>query len=159
MTVRLTLLFAVLLPTAVFAQSPMEIAKKSAAIYRSETLKKDYAGFEKASTPDFVYIDLKGRKADKKSALQGMKAFYGTLTISKLTVTADSAKKAEGGVVYVQETHLTGLTTMGGPKPSKFSSHSRDEVLLVKVGGIWKVKRVKNLSSDDRMNGKPMQGM
>ena len=141
------------------AQSPTTVAKKAAADYQKATMKKDFASFEKSSTPDFVYIDGKGQKAGKAQALAGMKGFFGAMTMKSVRVKALSAKKAEGGIVYVQEEWLEGSMKMGVPKPSKFTAHTKDEVLMVNAGGKWMTKRVKSLMTDDRIDGKKMPGM
>ncbi len=153
-----TCLFALaLLPTLASAQAPLTLAKKFAADYQAATLKKDFSRFQKESTKDFAYIDGRGMKSGKDQAVAGMKAFYGSMTIKSFTAKAVSAKTAEGGIVYVQESKLAGTSTMFGPKPSVFNSVSRDEILMVKQGGRWLTKRVKNLKTDIKINGKPMK--
>ncbi len=151
--------FASFTALAVAGPSPMEMAKKAAADYQAATLKKDVASFEKESTPDFVYIDAHGTKATKAQALAGMKGFYSGMKFSKVKVVAVSAKLADGGLVYVQESWVDGKVKMGGPKESLFTSHSLDEVHLVKQKGKWLTKLVKNLKSDSKVDGKKMPGM
>ena len=159
MNIKLSLLPLALAACLAHADTPMSVAIKAAKEYENTTLKKDFASFEKSATTDFVYINAKGQKTSKAQAIGGMKAFYGMLEIKSLDVKAVSAKRAEGGVVYIQTTKLLGSMKMGGPKPSKFESTSRDEVLLVQKGGRWLTKRVKNLKSVDLLDGKPMPGM
>ena len=155
-----SLIFAAL-ACSVSAQSPMALARRMAAECQKATLKKDFASMDKSTTPDFVYVDGKGRKTTKAQALAGMKGFYGALKIKSVKVKALSAKMAEGGHIYVQAMWTEGTMPMGGPKPSKFTGHSKDEVysVKVKVKGKWLTKRVKNLSINDTIDGKPMPGM
>jgi ketosteroid isomerase-like protein len=144
---------------ALAGPSPMDVAKKAAADYRNATLKKDFASFEKTSTPDFVYVDAHGVKVPRAQALEGMKTFYGPMKWTKVKVVAVSAKLADGGIVYIQEEWSEGKAKMGGPKESLYTSHSKDEVHMVKKGGKWLTKMVKNLKTDMKIDGKKMPGM
>lgn len=141
------------------AQSPMEIARKANAEYERAVKAGDFASFDRNSTRDFVYIDRKGRRSPKAESLASMKAMMPAIHYSRYATRVLSAKAADGGVVYLQDTAFTGTMSMGKAKPMKMVSHSVDEVLLVKQKGHGATKWVKNRKNDTTVDGKPMAGM
>lgn len=140
------------------SETPLDVAKQKTAEYVKAMKTKNLAHFEKGATADFVYIDMKGRKAGRAQAMAGIKQAF-AMTIKTLDDKVVSAKKAEGGVVYVNDIKVVASGSMGGPKPSTMVSVMRVETLVVSKGGKWLYKRVKMLKNDTKIDGKPMPEM
>lgn len=138
--------------------TPMEVAKQKSAEYVKAMKTKNLAHFTEGATVDFVYIDVKGRKVTKAQALGGIKQAF-AMTIKTMDNKVVSAKKAEGGVVYVNNMKVVASGSMGGPKPSTMVSFMRVETLVVPKGGKWLYKRVRMLKDDTKIDGKPMPEM
>ncbi|CAN5406480.1 hypothetical protein BH11ARM2_BH11ARM2_28080 [soil metagenome] len=139
------------------SETPMEVAKRFSTAYVKAMKTKDLTHFDQGSTEDFVYIDGHGRKAGKTQAVAGIKSAFSMMTITSFDVKVVSAKKAEGGVLYVTEAKMVATMKTGGPKPSMMVSNMRDETLVVPKGNKWYYKRVKELKDDTTIDGKPMK--
>jgi hypothetical protein len=131
-------------------QSPMMVAKKFSADYKKAMLTKDIAYFEKNSTADFQYIDTKGNKMAKGPAVEGVKMGFSMYKKYKhLDQKIVSARRAEGGVIMITDLDLEATVDM--------TSKMRNESLLVPVGKGWAYKRIKVLTEDTKIDGKPLK--
>jgi hypothetical protein len=138
-------------------QSPMMVAKKFSADYKKAMLTKDIAYFEKNSTADFQYIDTKGNKMAKGPAVEGVKMGFSMYKKYKhLDQKIVSARRAEGGVIMITDLDLEATVDMGG-KVGNMTSKMRNESLLVPVGKGWAYKRIKVLTEDTKIDGKPLK--
>lgn len=137
-------------------ESPMAVAKKTNADYRRAMLAKDVAYFEKNAAKDFTYVS-QGGTASRAQALAGIKqSFALTKKTERMDMRVVSARRAEGGIVYVTDAK-TASEVVVGKKTGKMASAFRFETLLVPRGKGWVYKRVKILMEDTTLDGKPME--
>ncbi len=143
--------------TAAPPESPTVVAKKMAADYRRAILAKDSGYFMKNSTEDFTYSLSNGPKAGKRQALAGVKqSFDSTKKVDLLEMKVVSARRAEGGVLFTADCKMKADMDMGG-KTGRMESKFRTEMLVVPLGKGWAYKRVKMLTDDTKVDGKPMK--
>ncbi len=137
-------------------ETPMAIAAGITQGSLKALRTKDASYFEKHIAPDFVYISLKGQRQTKAAAVAGMKgSFQAIRGIPKASSRVVSARRAEGGIVFVEEQSITAKVG-DGPKLSTIESKTRTEDLFVLKGGVWMAKRIKVLSDSTVIDGKPM---
>ncbi len=157
---KLSFSFLIALATAaVSAQAPQMVAQKLTVDYQTAIKGQDFSAFERILAPDFAYLDAKGRKITKAAFLKKFEGLYRGMALQTFRVDASSARKGRGGILFVQDTKVLGVSTLGGSKANFFTADSRDEVLAVRRGGKWLVKQVKSERRTTTMNGKPFQAI
>ncbi len=158
--VAVPLLFGIVaVATAGGFETPMEVAAKLSREYRASILARDADRIERGSTADFVLVDARGRRMARAQAMGAMRAGLRAMTaVKSVDVRVVSARRAEGGIVYVSESKIVALINAGGPKPAKMEASLRDEWLAVPKGGRWLVKRARILKDDTRIDGKRTVG-
>lgn len=135
--------------------TPLATAKALSKAYANSIATKNAAWLEKNTTFDFVYISIKGQKQTRAQAIAGMKGMFTAVKgAPKIDCRVVSARKAEGGLIFVQDTTIVGKADFGKPAPSTIESRTREEVLFVPKGKGWLAKRMKILKDSTVIDGK-----
>jgi hypothetical protein len=125
--------------------------------------KKDYPAaerlFRETSHPQFLYIGAKGEKQNGKQMMAMMKTQMDLMAKVKKTDIAITKSTFKGDTAVVR-TVMTYAMTMNNPQTKKDSlwvGKSTSDDTWKKVGNGWKLYRVKAISEEATVDGKPFK--
>lgn len=157
---RASLIF--LLATSCFAAAQTEAEFKAASIkmcagYKKAFEARDIKFFENTSTSDFVYIDFEKNKQTKSQSMASMKSLFSSAKTLTVQITCGKYSFAKGVGKHVTTSKAT-VTLLDKDKRSHtLVVTTTTEETLKRVGGVWKVSMVRELSKPiATMDGKPV---
>jgi len=119
---------------------------------------KNIGFFQAVSTKDFTYTEATGKKADKKTAIAGLKQMFDTAEKIKLTPKIGVIQNSRAGITVDLTNHFDITTKPGADKKThKMTMVQKNLELWVNVGGKWLVKNITDVGpAKSTMDGKPM---
>ena len=103
---------------AASGQSSAVVAQRLVADYGNAIWSGDLRAWARRLTPGFTGVEAKGRKLSKAGFVMATERRFRGMAFQTFRVDLVSAKIGSGGLLYVQDTKVLGVSTHGGPRAS-----------------------------------------
>lgn len=157
-------LFAVSFPClAAHAETPASAKKAIQAVYNKADAsvgKRDMAGLESTSTPDYAVVLKNGKKLTLDQLRPQMQQmFQRTIKMSAKTVIEKVSLKGKEAEVTAKTHNEVFILNPQTQKPSQYVIDSTVQDIWVKSAKGWLKKQTKSLSQTAKIDGKPAPTM
>ncbi|HWD39727.1 MAG TPA: nuclear transport factor 2 family protein [Fimbriimonas sp.] len=154
------LCLALLTAVSFGGQSPRKTFEKLTADFVKAMKQKDISWFKKTTTPDFVAVDVHGKKMKRDEALEMLQEMMTASTFKSVTATVGSVSVSGKTAKIKTTTVITG--SFKNPrkqgKLSKLKDTSTDEETWVKTPAGWKIQYDKTVKEVALIDGKVFTG-